>query len=227
MERLFDCEPRVSPALSSSSLEDSKTGIEFTDSGQVIAPFLSPTSSQDDILLNGAAGRPAALRTRSFPALDKDTLKVDTSSDFQFALSAGASPSSGGTDTAVSRRKWLTGSLSLATISEDNDKINNLDKIPPKIERSCEKHDLDDIDSEIILNGMQTSKVKQMRITKIQKHVHSVPVNTYKKMVEVFEVVNSTGNDSDSQASMTIQKLDDIKTAVTAFLKSLELRQGL
>ena len=158
--------------LTSSSLEDSKASIEFTDSGQVIAPFLSPTSSQDDILLNGAAGRPAALRTRSFPALDKDTLKVDTSSDFQFALSAGASPSSGGTDTAASRRKWLTGSLSLATISEDNDKINNLDKIPPKIERSCEKHDLDDIDSEIILNGMQTSKVKQMRITKIQKHVH-------------------------------------------------------
>jgi|AntRauTorckE5430_2_1112549.scaffolds.fasta_scaffold26895_1 hypothetical protein len=55
--------------------------------------------------------------------------KVDTKSDFQFALSAGASSSSGGNASpfgganlagpTASRRQWLTGSLPLATISEE------------------------------------------------------------------------------------------------------------
>jgi hypothetical protein len=73
-----------------------------------------------------------------------------------------------------------------------NDKIDNSDKVPPKIERSCEKHDFDYIDTEIIvLNGVKASKVKQMRVLKNQKHVHSVPVDIDQKRLDEIETADT------------------------------------
>jgi len=196
-------------------------------------PTISPTSSQDDILLKGASGKPAALKVRSSSAPDKNQIKVDTKSDFQFALSAGASPSSGvilspfgGTSVAgpaASRRKWLTGTVSLATISEDNDKMDNEATMPPKIERPSDENTLDGIDTEIVLNSVKKSKVKQMRVPKFQQQAKSISDKIHNiEKVEVIEEVNSIGNDSDSQSSMTVPSMDEIETAGSAFLDSID-----
>ena len=225
------------------SLNYSSPSAEFIASDQGRSPSpptISPTSSQDDILLKGASGKPAALRVRSSSAPDKNQknqIKIDTKSDFQFALSAGASPSSGvilspfgGTfvaGPAASRRKWLTGTVSLATISEDNDKMDNEATVPPKIERTSDEHTLDGIDTEIVLNSVQKSKVKQMRVPKFQQQAKSITdkIDDIEK-VEVIEEVNSTGNDSDSQSSMTVPSMDEIESAGSAFLDSIDKVYG-
>jgi hypothetical protein len=216
------------------SLNYSSPSAEFIASDQGRSPSpptISPTSSQDDILLKGASGKPAALRVRSSSAPDKNHMKIDTMSDFQFALSAGASPSSGvilspfgGTfvaGPAASRRKWLTGTVSLATISEDNDKMDNEATVQQKSERPSDEHTLGGIDTEIVLNSVQKSKVKQMRVPKFQQQAKSITdkVDDIEK-VEVIDEVNSTGNDSDSQSSMTVPSMDEIETAGSAFLDS-------
>lgn len=198
-----------------------------------VSPNISPTSTQDDILLHGSKGKPAPLRTRSFSAPNEKQLKVDTKSDFQFALSAGISPN-GNTSPfgagpgfgisagpAASRRKWLAGSVSLSTISEDNDVIDSTVVKPRPAEK--EVAPINAIDTEIVLHSAKPSKVKQMRVPKVQQHTTSKE-EIQVKMIDAMEELNS--NDSDSQSSMTIPNMDEIESAGTAFLDSINATYG-
>ncbi len=229
-----------------------KLDIEFVaneeDTSTESPSNVSPTSTQDDIHVKKGSAKPAPLRTRSFSAPNEKQLKIDTKSDFQFALSAGISPSGAGspfaTSTpfgpAASRRKWLgNGSLSLATISEDHDKIDNNESDDPvglgrssMSDRSLQmtsteagETPVNDIDTEIVLNSTKPSKVKQMRVPKVQ---HSRKREEIKedKPIDIAED-ESNGNDSDSQSSMTVPSMDEIETAGTAFLDSINAAYGL
>jgi hypothetical protein len=223
-----------------------KLDIEFIAKDEVsstASPKVSPTSTQDDILLKGSA-KPTPLRTRSFSAPNENQLKIDTKSDFQFALSAGISPNGvscpygAGTPfgPAASRRKWLaTGSISLATISEDNDNnvtVDNVgfgrsslsDNIVNMSATETEETAVNDIDTEIVLHSSKPSKVKQMRVPKVQQPRNNEEVREDKN-VDVLEDLN--GNDSDSQSSMTIPSMDEIENAGTAFLDSINATYGL
>lgn len=200
-------------------------------------PSLSPTSSQDDIAVKGTSRKPSPLRLRSFSAPTQKQLKVDTKSDFQFALSAGLSPSNGscispfgGTAPALpaaSRRKWLTGTLSLATISEDNDKIDIGDALEPKVDQKIREDNtvVDIVDTELVRHSNKGTKVKQMRVPNIQKSSLNEEVTVEKKR-NVADDINNISNDSDSlgdsQSSMTVPNMEEIESAGTAFLDSID-----
>ena len=230
-----------SPRPSSSSLHNLDIEYVTTDtSSPETQSNLSPSSTQDDILLKGVSGKPAPLRTRSFSAPNAapnaKQLKVDTKSDFQFALTAGASsPSNTGIVSpfgalpfgpAANRRKWLGASASLATISEDHDKIDEKVDKENGMGQSVTSSDnvgdpvLDIIDTEIVLNSSKPTKVKQMRVPKIQRSIEPEEDKQDKKTIETSEDANSVGSDS-VQSSKTVPNMDEIETAGTAFLDSI------
>jgi hypothetical protein len=142
-------------------------------------------STKDDIAILPASTKPIPLRLRSNSAPNVKPLKIDTKSDFQSALNAGTSPTSNSIGAANSpslpaanRRKWMTTpSFSLATIQEDNDKMDEKSGLSHSADRNdflSQRSEseikagivVDALDTELILHqkSAKPSKVKQMRV---------------------------------------------------------------
>ncbi len=195
---------------------------------------LSPSSQDDSVLLNRSE-KPPPQRKRAFSAPNANPLKVDTKSDFQFALNAGVnSPAiSTVTPSAPIRRKWMTGGplSSLATIAEDNDKID--DKVGKEVGGgliSSISGTSDTLDTELIVNKSKPVKVKQMRVPKVNtmdtRHTGSEEANFAE--LDLNEDTNSIGSDSvqSSKSSKTVPNTDEIETAGEAFLDMIGKNYG-
>ncbi len=197
---------------------------------------LSP-SSQDDSILLDRSEKPPPQRKRAFSAPNTNPLKVDTKSDFQFALTAGAnSPAlSTAAPSAPIRRKWMTGGplSSLATIAEDHDKID--DKAGKDVGG---QHSLlssisggsDTLDTELVVNKSKPVKVKQMRVPKLNtvETRDTGRDETNFTELDLNEDANSTGSDSaqSSKSSKTVPNTDEIETAGEAFLDTIGKNYG-
>lgn len=197
----------------------------FDHSDGLISPStsISPSSSQDDILLKGPK-KPVPLKTRSFSAPNKPP-KIDTKSDFQFALSMGSSPSNGSFGPSLmaagrggSRRIRNGGTLLLSTISEDNDQTENDNEgtAPSDLSGDFNNSSIS-LDTEIVLNNTKKSEIKQMRVPNFEQNVDIIARQSS------IGSVDSTGNESASQSSMTVPDMDEIESAGTAYLDRIEM----
>ena len=130
-------------------------------------------SSKDDLNLLNISAKPPPLRNRSNSAPQK--IKIDSKLDFQSALQASfdSTKTNGMLGPAGNRRRWMTlQSASLATIREDNDKVDESnDEIPVPENNKLDKTintTGDILDTELILHKSDPSKkVKQMRVPKV------------------------------------------------------------
>ena len=177
--------------------------------------------SQDDITVLDLERKPPPLRTRSSSAPNSKALKIDTKNDFQIALNSSLSPSSGNpvgsiSGPAANRRKWLTApSSSLATIQEDNDKLDErLDVDVINSSTDANEH-CDELDSELFKT--KTNKVKQMRVPNLTSSNNPDAPLHDDTIMPGPTILNK--DDDVEQLSKVVPKTDqEIENAGTAFL---------
>ena len=192
-------------------------GIEFVDTKK------TRLSSQDDINILEVENKPSPLRARSLSAPNSKALKIDTKTDFQTALNSMLSPSSsspfGSTSgPAATRRKWMTlPSSSLATIQEDNDRMDERQEFND-VQSYGEADDKGDaLDTELFKT--KANKVKQFRVPKLQQISSS---DNHKSLLEETtptEITSSMSSDENDKPKKVVPKTDEeIADAGTAFL---------
>jgi hypothetical protein len=184
------------------------------------------SSSQDDINIFELEDKPAPLRARSSSAPNAKFLKIDTKTDFQTALNSTISPTSGSpfgnasSGPAANRRKWMTApSSSLATIQEDNDKIDERHEssISENPNESGEQGDA--LDTELFKT--KANKVKQFRVPKLQQQSSGkIPsCDSYESnTVETESIATEKNTDTDSSEKVVPKTDKEIADAGTAFL---------
>ncbi len=179
----------------------------------------------------------ASPRGRSFSAPNAKGLKIDTKIDFQAALNSMSSPNSGSplgnvSGPAANRRKWMTlPSSSLATIQEDNDKVDN-DKADEPNELynvSIPKEGDDQGDSlDTELFKTKNNKVKQFRVPKVQQATKSTDHTFLNEtpMQKTDSVVTNVDESVDGTVKVVPKTDKEIEDAGTAFLDRIGQNLG-
>lgn len=175
----------------------------------------------------------ASPRGRSFSAPNAKGLKIDTKIDFQAALNSMSSPNSGSpfgniSGPAANRRKWMTlPSSSLATIQEDNDKVDERKELYKlSIPKECDDHG-DALDTELFKT--KNNKVKQFRVPKVQQTPKSTDhtfLNESQINRETDSVVTNVDESLDGTGKVVPKTDKEIEDAGTAFLDRIGQNLG-
>jgi len=192
----------------------------------------SINTSKDDLNLLSLGRKPVTMKVRCNSLPNTKGIKIDTKSEFQSKLNAGTSPTNninGLNGPAANRRKWMAdSSSSLATIQEDNDKIDeNPDEntsrsksSPTKSlelidENQTSKCPIDPLDTELILH--KSKPTKQMRVPKVQ-NIMSESSNLDENIVAVSKDTVPK-KENEVEEVKTVPKSDiEIETAGSQFL---------